>query len=78
MARLDEEGPDALVRLPEPVNRFPDFVSYVVRRLKALCPAMGRFRIARVRARAGLHLGLTTIRRMLGSRDRINLSRPRR
>jgi transposase InsO family protein len=64
-ARLDEDGPDALVRLPEPVNRFPQFVGYLVRRLKALCPAMGRVRIARVLARAGLHLGSTTVRRML-------------
>jgi len=44
MGRLDEEGPDALVRLPEPVNRFPDFVSYLVRRLKVLCPALSRRR----------------------------------
>jgi transposase InsO family protein len=64
-ARLDEGGSDALVRLPEPVNRFPEFVGYVVRRLKVLCPAMGRVRIARVLARAGLHLGPTTVRRML-------------
>jgi hypothetical protein len=64
-ARLDEDGPDALVRLPEPVNKFPEFVGYVVRRLKVLCPAMGRVRIARVLARAGLHLGPTTVRRML-------------
>ena len=64
-ARLDEDGPDALVRLREPVNRFPDFVGYLVRRLKILCPAMGRVRIARILARAGLHLGPTTVRRML-------------
>ncbi len=64
-ARLDEEGPDVLVRLPEPVNRFPEFVGYVGRRLKVLCPAMGRVRIARVLARAGLHLGPTTVRRMM-------------
>jgi len=65
MQRLDEEGPAALVQIPEPVNRFPEFVGYLVRRLKALCPAMGRVRIARVLARAGLHLGPTTVRRML-------------
>jgi transposase InsO family protein len=64
MARLDEEGPDALVRLSDPVNRFPELVGYVVRRLKVLCPAMGRVRIARILARAGLHLGPTTVRRM--------------
>src|SRR5882724_1918251 len=64
-ARLDEDGADALVRLPEPVNRFPEFVGYIVRRMKVLCPSMGRVRIARVLARAGLHLGPTTVRRML-------------
>lgn len=48
-ARLDEAG----------------FVGYIVRRLKVLCPTMGRVRIARVLARAGLHLGPTTVRRML-------------
>jgi len=64
MGRLDEEGPDALVRLPEPVNRFPDFIAYVVRRLKILCPTMGKVKIAQILARAGLHLGPTTVRRM--------------
>jgi putative transposase len=65
MHRLDDEGPEALVRLSEPVNRFPEFVGYFVRRLKTLCPAMGTRRIARVLCRAGLHLGTTTVRRML-------------
>jgi transcriptional regulator with XRE-family HTH domain len=63
--RLDDEGADALVRLEEPVNRFPDFVAHLVRRLKTLCPSIGSRRIARVLARAGLHLGATTVRRML-------------
>jgi len=64
-ARLDEEGPDALVRLPDPVNKFPDFVGYLVRRLKILCPTLGKVRIAQILARAGLHLGPTTVRRLL-------------
>ena len=64
MGRLEEEGPDALVRLPEPVNKFPDFVSYLVRRLKILCPTLGKVKFAQVLARAGLHLGPTTVRRM--------------
>ena len=63
--RLDDEGPDALVQVREPVNRFPEFVTYLVRRLRALCPRMGTRRIARTLARAGLHLGATTVRRML-------------
>ena len=41
MQRLDDEGPDALVQVREPVNRFPDFVRYIVCRLKVLCPTMG-------------------------------------
>lgn len=70
MSRLDDEGPDALVRLPEPVNRFPEFVGYIVCRLKTLCPTMGTRKIAQVLCRAGLHLGGTTVRRMLADTDR--------
>lgn len=64
-ARVDVEGPDALGHLPEPVNRFSDFVGYLLRRLKILCPTLGKVKIAQVLARAGLHLGPTTVRRML-------------
>jgi len=65
LRRVDEGGPDALVQLYEPVNRFPDFVRHIVRRLKTLCPSMGKVRIARTLARAGLHLAATTVGRML-------------
>src|SRR2546426_4148100 len=64
VGRLDEEGPDALVRLPQPVNKFPDFVAYLVKRLRVLCPTLGKVKMAQVLARAGLHLGSTTVRRM--------------
>ncbi len=70
MSRLDDAGPDALVRLTEPVNRFPEFVGYMVRRLETLCPTMGTRKIAQVLCRAGLHLGATTVRRMLAESDR--------
>jgi transposase InsO family protein len=70
MKRLDEKGGRALVNTSEPVNRFPEFVAYVVRRLKALCPTMGRRRIAQVLARAGLHLAASTVRRLLAGRPR--------
>jgi putative transposase len=63
--RLDDDGPDALVQVPKPVSRFPELVSYLVTRLKVLCPKMGTRRIASTLARAGLHLGATTVRRML-------------
>jgi transcriptional regulator with XRE-family HTH domain len=65
MHRLDEEGPEALVQVRDPVNRFPDFVRYIVRRLKVLCPTMGKVKLAQVLCRAGLHLSSTTVGRML-------------
>jgi transposase len=65
LRRVDEERESALVQLAESVNRFPDFVRYMVRQLKALCPTMGKVRIAQVLARAGLHLGATTVGRIL-------------
>jgi transposase InsO family protein len=65
MRRLDEQGERALIQTSEPVNRFPDFVRYLVKQLKALLPAMGRVRIAQILARAGLHLGATTIDRIV-------------
>ncbi len=65
MRRLRDEGPTAVVQLPTPVNKFPEFVSYIVRRLKLLCPSLGYKKIAQVLCREGLHLGATTVRRML-------------
>jgi hypothetical protein len=65
MKRLDEDGPNALVQLPVPVNKFPEYVGYVVRRGKTLCPTMGKVKIAQTLARAGLHLGVTTVDGML-------------
>ena len=73
--RVDEEGPDALVQLREPVNRFPDFVRYAVQRLKTHCPTLGKVRMAQTLCRAGLHLGPTTVRRILREPPR---AKPRR
>ena len=44
--RIDENGPDALLQLREPVNKFPDFARYIVQRLKTLSPSMGKLKIA--------------------------------
>ena len=63
--RIDENGPDALLQLSEPVNKFPDFVRYIVQRLKTLSPSMGKLKIAETLCRAGLHLGVTTVGRIL-------------
>jgi transposase InsO family protein len=70
--RVDEEGPNALVQTEQPVNRYPEFVQEVVAILKRLCPRMGKKRIAQELARAGLHLGVTTVKRMF----EIRRSRP--
>jgi hypothetical protein len=64
MKRLDDEGADALVQVPTPVNKFPDFVRYSVQRLQTLCPTLGKKKLAEILARAGLHLATTTIGRM--------------
>jgi transposase-like protein len=64
MKRLDEKGSDALVQLRTPVNKFPAFVRYAVQRLQALCPTLGKQQLAKVLARAGLHLATTTIGRI--------------
>ena len=65
MKRVDEQGPDALVQLREPVNKFPEYTRYIVQRLKTLCPMLGKVIIAQTLARAGLHLGSTTVGRIL-------------
>jgi hypothetical protein len=64
MRRIDEQGERALIQIADPVNRFPDFVRYLVKQLKTLLPSMGKVRIAQLLARAGLHLGATTIARI--------------
>jgi len=63
--RIDEQGANALLQLREPVNIFPDFVRYIVQRLKTLSPTMGKVKIAETLCRAGLHLGVTTVGRIL-------------
>ena len=65
MKRIDENGSDALLQLREPVNKFPDFVRYIVQRLKTLSPSMGKVKIAETLCRAGLHLGVSTVGRIL-------------
>ncbi|MDA1053817.1 MAG: helix-turn-helix domain-containing protein [Planctomycetota bacterium] len=67
MNRLDEQD-DTLVQLREPVNKFPDLVRDAVRRLKTVCPTMGKVKIAEKLCRAGLHLGKTTVGRILKER----------
>ena len=67
--RIDEEGHNALLQLKQPVNKFPDFVRYIVKRLKAICPELGKKKIAQILARAGLHLAVTTVSRFINDKD---------
>ena len=65
MKRVDEGGERSLLKTPEPVNRLSDFVRHIVKRLKVLCPTMGKMRIAQTLARAGLALSTSSVGRML-------------
>ncbi|UCF69279.1 MAG: transposase [Acidobacteriota bacterium] len=65
LRRVDEKGDRTLIQTTEPVNRYPDFVRYLVKQLKTLLPSMGKVRLAHVLARAGLHIGSTTIGRIV-------------
>ena len=63
--RIDDQGTNALLQLRELINKFPDFVRYIVQRLETLSPGMGKVKIAETLCRAGLHLGVTTVGRIL-------------
>ena len=49
----------------EPVNKYPDFVRYIVQRPKRLSPRMGKVKIAETLCCVGLHLLATTLGRIL-------------
>ena len=42
LQRVNEQGPNPLVQLCTPVNKFPQFVAYLVRKLKMLSPIWQR------------------------------------
>jgi hypothetical protein len=63
--RLEEDGPDALVKATVPVNKFPEFVAAMVTKIQRLSPLMGRRHIADFLARASLHIAPSTVIRML-------------
>jgi len=56
---------DSLLQISTPVNRFSDLVRYAVQRINLLCPALGKVKIADTLARAGIHIGKTTVQRIL-------------
>ena len=64
----DRADDDALVQTQSPVNRFPDFVRYTVQQIKLYCPTLGKVKIADKLARAGIHIGKSTVERILKER----------
>ncbi len=67
-AWLGRTDDDSLVQTRTPVNRFPDLVRYVVQQIKLFCPTLGKAKIADKLARAGIHIGKTTVQRILKER----------
>jgi len=60
--RVDD---DTLLQSQTPVNRFPDFVRYAVQQIKLFCPTLGKAKIADKLARASIHIGRSTVGRIL-------------
>ena len=54
-----------VVQLPEKITRYPDYLRLVIQQLKMYCPLLGRFKIADILARAGLHISASTVRRII-------------
>ena len=70
-AWLRRADDDSLLRTNVPVNRFPDLVRYAVQRIKLFCPALGKVKISQTLARAGIHLGPTTVQRILNEKPAV-------
>jgi transposase InsO family protein len=63
--RIDEAGANALVQPSGPINKYDGYTRYAVQRLKLLCPSFGKMKIAQILCRAVLHLGTSTVGRIL-------------
>ena len=65
MGRARRGADEGLLCTRAPVNRFPDFVRYIIQVLKLICPQLGKVKIAQFLCRAGLHLSASTVGRVL-------------
>ena len=74
-AWLQRAEDDSLVQTNSPVNRFPDFIRYAVQQIKLFCPTLGKVKIADMLARAGIHIGKTTVGRILQEKP-LNAPKP--
>ena len=52
-------------QIPDPVNKVPEYVRTIVKKLKVLCPTLGKRKIADILAMAGLHLAATSVWRFI-------------
>ena len=64
-AWLRRSDDDSLIQTRTPVNRFPDFVRYAVQQIKLFFPTLGKAKIADKLGRASIHIGRTTVQRIL-------------
>ena len=62
---------DTLLQTATPVNRFPDFIRHTVQQIKLFCPSLGKVKIAETLARAGIHIGKTTVGRILNEKPSV-------
>jgi hypothetical protein len=59
-----------LVQMQLPTNRFLDYIIYIVKSLRQICPTMGKKTILEELARVWLHLETIAVGRML-KRNRV-------
>jgi len=62
---LGKDKEETIVQIAEKPTRYPDFVRSIVQQFKVCCPMLGRFKIADILARAGLHLSASTVKRCI-------------
>lgn len=63
--RLESAEETNLLKPPEPVNKYPDFITTIAHQMNRLCPVLGTEKAVQFLARAGLHLAGTTFGRKL-------------
>jgi transposase InsO family protein/DNA-binding transcriptional regulator YiaG len=56
---------NGVVCLPDKMTRYPDYLRHIIQQLKMYCPLLGRFKMADILARVGLHISASTVRRII-------------
>jgi len=51
--------------MPDKVTKYPLYLRYIVQQLKAMCPLLGKDKIADCLARTGLHLSASSVGRII-------------